>query len=390
MASISIMKQKDLVYTKQDSFVEIRHSRPLSDVLPRIKKLRENFDTINLSHQQKGILKLALGEIFDEIKLDKKILPFTLHSFNIAEIDKLKDEEIPRFLIYRYRYETFPQRFKLDDFPPCLQIEPASICNYRCLFCYQVDGEFTKKGNGMMGTMSFDLFKQIIDQAEGRCEAITLASRGEPLICPDFEPMIKYASGKFLAIKLNTNAWFLDEKLCYAILEAGVNTVVFSADASSEPAYSRLRVNGKLEKVYANIKKFRDIREKYFPESRVITRVSGVKVPSADSLEDMEKFWGELVDQVAFVNYNPWENSYEKPINSIDFPCSDLWRRMFVWWDGTVNPCDSDYKSKLKIGSVSENSISRLWNSESYSRLRSAHLEQKRGECSPCNKCVVI
>ena len=384
------MKQKDLVYTKQDSFVEIRHSRPLSDVLPRIKKLRENFDTINLSHQQKGILKLALGEIFDEIKLDKKILPFTLHSFNIAEIDKLKDEEIPRFLIYRYRYETFPQRFKLDDFPPCLQIEPASICNYRCLFCYQVDEEFTKKGNGMMGTMSFDLFKQIIDQAEGRCEAITLASRGEPLICPDFEPMIKYASGKFLALKINTNAWFLDEKLCYAILEAGVNTVVFSADASSEPAYSRLRVNGKLEKVYANIKKFRDIREKYFPESRVITRVSGVKVPSADSLEDMEKFWGELVDQVAFVNYNPWENSYEKPINSIDIPCSDLWRRMFVWWDGTVNPCDSDYKSKLKIGSVSENSISRLWNSESYSRLRSAHLEQKRGECSPCNKCVVI
>ena len=384
------MKQKDLVYTKQDSFVEVRHSSPLSDVLPRIKKLRENFDAINLPHQQKCILKLALGEIFGETKLDKKILPFTLHTFNFAEIDKLRDEEIPRFLIYRYRYETFPQRFKLDDFPPCLQIEPASICNYRCLFCYQVDGEFTKKGNGMMGTMSFDLFKQIIDQAEGRCEAITLASRGEPLICPDFEPMIKYASGKFLAIKLNTNAWFLDEKLCYAILEAGVNTVVFSADASSEPAYSRLRVNGKLEKVYANIKKFRDIREKYFPESRVITRVSGVKVPSADSLEDMEKFWGELVDQVAFVNYNPWENSYEKPINSIDIPCSDLWRRMFVWWDGTVNPCDSDYKSKLKVGNLSENSISRLWNSESYSRLRSAHLEKKRGECSPCNKCVVI
>jgi radical SAM protein with 4Fe4S-binding SPASM domain len=390
MASISIMKQKDLVYAKQDSFVEIRHSRPLSDVLPRIKKLRENFDAINLSHQQKSILKLALGEIFDEIKLDKKILPFTLHSFNIAEIDKLKDEEIPRFLIYRYRYETFPQRCKLDDFPPCLQIEPASICNYRCLFCYQVDEEFTKKGNGMMGTMSFDVFKQIIDQAEGRCEAITLASRGEPLVCPDFEPMIKYASGKFLALKLNTNAWFLDEKLCYAILEAGVNTVVFSADAASEPAYSRLRVNGKLEKVYANIEKFRDIRAKYFPKSRVITRVSGVKVPSADSLEDMEKFWGELVDQVAFVNYNPWENSYEKSINSIDIPCSDLWRRMFVWWDGTVNPCDSDYKSKLKVGNLSENSISRLWNSESYSRLRSAHLEKKRGECSPCNKCVVI
>ena len=26
----------------------------------------------------------------------------------------------------------------------------------------------------------------------------------------------------------------------------------------------------------------------------------------------MKKFWGGLVDQVAFVDYNPWENSYEK------------------------------------------------------------------------------
>ena len=26
----------------------------------------------------------------------------------------------------------------------------------------------------------------------------------------------------------------------------------------------------------------------------------------------MENLWGELVDQVAFVDYNPWENCYEK------------------------------------------------------------------------------
>ena len=191
-----------------------------------------------------------------------------------------------------------------------------------------------------MGMMSLDLFKRIIDQAEGRCEAITLASRGEPLICPDIKAMIRYAGGKFLALKLNTNAWFLDEKFCYAILEAEVNTLVFSADAASEPNYSKLRVNGSLQKIYENIKLFNGIRKKHFPESKIITRVSGVKVPETDNLEDMEKFWGELVDQVAFVKYNPWENSYDQPVNYIKEPCSDLWRRMFVWWDGKVNPCD--------------------------------------------------
>ena len=378
------------IYKKQNSFSEIHHRDELQDVLPRIKKLDRGLEEINLTSYQKKILKIAIGEIFGRIKPLDNASPFGLHSFNMAEIQKLSDAELPRFLFYRYRYEMFPQRLQIDEFPPCLQIEPASICNYRCLFCYQIDEEFTKKNNGMMGIMSLDLFKRVIDEAQGKCEAVTLASRGEPLICPDFGPMIKYAGGKFLALKLNTNAWFLNEKLCYAILEAGVNTVVFSADAASEPTYSRLRVNGNLEKVYANIKKFRDIREKYFPHSKVITRVSGVKVPSADSLEDMGKFWGELVDQVAFVNYNPWENSYKQVVNEITTPCSDLWRRMFVWWDGTVNPCDVDFKSTLSMGNLKSDSLSGLWKSSKYTSLRESHQEKKRSQCEPCARCAFV
>ena len=53
--------------------------------------------------------------------------------------------------------------------------------------------------------------------------------------------------------------------------------------------------------------------------------------------------WGDLVDQVAFVNYVPTENVYEMDENSITDPCSDLWRRMFIWWDGKVNPCEIDF-----------------------------------------------
>jgi len=384
------MEQDDTVYIKQNSFVEIRHRRVLGDVLPRIKKLQENFDAIVLPQNQKNVLKTALEEIFEEPRLGKNVAPFALHSFNIAEIEKLTEEELPRFLLYRYRYEMFPQRLQLDDFPPCLQIEPTSICNYRCLFCYQIDEEFTQKSNGMMGSMSLDLFKKIIDQAEGRCEAVTLASRGEPLICPDIEAMLRYAGGKFLALKLNTNAWFLNEKLCHAILESEINTVVFSADAASEPSYSRFRVNGKLEKVYNNIKRFRDIRARHYPMARVLTRVSGVQVPGSSGLEDMENFWGDLVDQVAFVKYNPWENSYEQAINNTKKPCSDLWRRMFVWWDGKVNPCDVDFKSHLCIGNVESDSLSNLWKSSEYMFLRDSHRKENRAQCEPCVRCTFI
>ena len=378
------------VYKKQNSFINIRYSHSVQDVIPRIKKLQNSLDSLTLTPYQNNIVTRAITDILDPDQGAQNTSLFTLHSFNISEIEKLTDQELPRFLFYRYRYEVFPQQLQLDEFPPCLQIEPASICNYRCVFCYQVDTSFSKKNNGMMGTMSFDLFKSLIDDAEGNCEAISLASRGEPLICPDIEKMLAYTEGKFLALKLNTNAWFLDEAKCHAILKAGVNTVVFSAESSSEPNYSRFRVGGQLERVVQNIKRFHEIRVKQYPHSTTISRISGVKVPGSDDIDHMERFWGDWVDQVSFVDYNPWENTYQQPINSITTACSDLWRRMFVWWDGSVNPCDSDYKSTLCVGKASKNGLSSLWRSQQYEKLRDNHKNQKRQQCNPCDRCSVI
>ena len=196
--------------------------------------------------------------------------------------------------------------------------------------------------------------------------------------------------GKFLNLKLNTNASLLDESKCHAILQSGVKTLVFSADAAEEPLYSQLRVGGKLAIVLANVKRFQKIRATQYPDSRIITRVSGVKLNNQQNLDSMQKLWGDLVDQVAFVNYNPWENTYQRPVNDITTPCSDLWRRMFIWWDGKVNPCDVDYKSTLSVGSLLNTPLSQLWTGSGYSGLRDMHLTKSRGQPEPCRRCTVI
>ena len=64
---------------------------------------------------------------------------------NFSEQFLLSDEELPRYLFHRYRYEIFPTANRLDNYPPYLQIEPSSICNYRCVFCYQTDEKFSEK-----------------------------------------------------------------------------------------------------------------------------------------------------------------------------------------------------------------------------------------------------
>ena len=92
----------------------------------------------------------------------------------------IADIDIPRYLYHRYRYEIYPEKI-LDQYPPYLQIEPSSICNYRCIFCYQTDLSFSNKKSNHMGTMSLDMYKNIVDQAYGNIEFLSLASRGEPL-----------------------------------------------------------------------------------------------------------------------------------------------------------------------------------------------------------------
>lgn len=315
---------------------------------------------------------------------------FTISLYTAQELARLEDKDIMHYLFHRYRYVTYPVSKTLDDWPPCLQIEPASVCNFRCKFCYQSDESFSSKGSGHMGIMSLDCFKKIVDQIEGKIEFVTLASRGEPLLARDFIPMIEYTKGKFLSLKVNTNGSILTETQSHAMLASGVATLVFSADSADEALYKELRVNGDFKKTLKNIEIFRDIRAKHYPDSKIVTRVSGVMVNSKkQNINSMLKVWGELVDQVSFVKYSPWERIYQAQINDITESCSDLWRRMFVWYDGSVCPCDNDYKATLKVGSILDKNISQLWRSKEYESLRKTHLDKNRGEIEPCKRCVV-
>jgi len=380
------------IYKKHNSFFSFK-SKNINQKQTAINRILElNKKKIGLSNfsiDHKKILDNAISDLNSGLNNNKKSA-FNLSENVIAEIKSFEDKDLLKYVVHRYRYEIFPQTKIIDEYPPCLQIEPSSICNFRCVFCFETDKTFTNKKNGHMGRMTLDLFKKIIDQAENNVEFITLASRGEPLACKEITQMLEYTRGKFLNLKINTNASMLDEKKSHAILSGGVKTIVFSADAADEKLYSELRVNGKLKDVLRNIERFQKIRESQYSTNPIITRVSGVKFSKKQNFLSMKNLWNGLVDQVAFVEYNPWENSYLKSPNKIKTPCSDLWRRMFIWWDGKANPCDVDYKSILSVGNYPAKKLNKIWTSEAYENLRKKHKTEKRQSVKPCSSCMVI
>lgn len=315
---------------------------------------------------------------------------YVLEGHELVELDRIADSDLLRYLFYRYKYNMYPELKIADDYPPCLQIEPSSVCNFRCVMCYQTDDAFTQPKSGFMGYMALDVFKNIIDQAEGNIEAITLASRGEPLLNRHIADMLDYCRGKFLGLKVNTNASMLTERICHALLSSDVQTIVFSIDAADKELYERIRVRGHFDRLLENLDRFNDIKAKHYPDSQTITRISGVKINELQGIESMERQWADYADVIAFTNYTPWQSSYENAENDITEPCTELWRRMFVWQDGVANPCDYDYKSTLSKWTVADASVSEIWTSDGYNELRAHHLGGTRSEVEPCKRCISV
>ena len=365
------------IYKKHHSFKNF-YSSKMEDVA----KIQKERAIILLKNTDDKILKNAKKCLENDNEL------FSLTPFIAEEMSTIEDDQILNYLYHRYRYDVFPQKKIIDEYPPYLQIEPSSICNFKCMFCYQTHPYF--KENQNLGTMDFLTFKKIIDEIEGKIQFISLASRGEPLVCRDIDKMLRYCNGKFLGLKVNTNASLLNKDHSRALLSGGVKTIVFSVDAHCPELYDKYRKKGYFEKVYSNITKFNEIKSSEFPDSNVITRISGVKVEPSQSMPEMIKKWSNLVDQITYVNYNPWEDIYSANPNSCSEACSDLWRRLFIWYNGDANPCDTDFKSSLSVGNINTKSVCELWNSTKMNDYRSTHLSGRRQFMEPCRRCSVI
>ena len=352
----------------------------------------ESFDKPELINVLKdSIVKISPN---DKIILETIISNFEKDDFSLItpqQIHFLKKNPKSiwaEYIIFRYKFINFPKDHIDSETPSHLIVEPVSACNIRCIMCFQVDESFS--GNKeFMGNMDLELFKKVIDDAENiGIQAVTLSGRGEPTLHPRLGDMLDYCKGKFFDLKMNTNATRLNETLMHKIIEAGVTDLVFSVDSYEKDEYERIRVLGKFDEIVTNIKKFKEINDRY-SDSKCATRISGVKIDKKQNIEEFTKFWNNYVDHVVMVEMSERWDTYNNQVEHAGIqPCNFLWGEMYVWYDGKCNPCDVDYKSELLVGNIKENSIKDIWNGELYKKLRSSHLSGKRNECFPCDRCT--
>lgn len=331
-------------------------------------------------------------ELFNQFKIKKKFdFPINKHMELFIVKNQKNIRKIIKYIIFRYKFYIAGKNKINLGYPPYLLIEPVSTCNLRCPFCFQTDKSFTKKP--FMGVIDFDFFKKIIDQANKLgTGAVTIASRGEPTMHKQFIEMLEHLNQKenIFEIKTNTNGTYLTEKMCHAIFKNNVTQVVISSDHYIKKDYERLRLGSNFEKVVKNVDMLFNIRKEFYPDSFTEIRISGIDNERNLDREKFKNFWIKRCDHVtASFPLERWNTYENKVLPNIKDPCENLWDRMYVWFDGKVNPCDADYKSYLSYGSAKEYDLKELWNNKAISKTREQHTKKNRNEINPCDRCGV-
>lgn len=271
----------------------------------------------------------------------------------------------------------------MENFPLFLDVEVTNACNLKCPFCATTiwNKKFKK------GFIEKSHVEKIIDEGvkEG-LYGVKFNIRGEPLLHPLIDHFVKYAKDRNLVdVYFNTNALLLTQDMSHKLIDAKLDRISISFEGHTKEVYENNRVGSDYEVVLENIKNLQSIKKKMkvdYPKVRVQT----VRLPGVD-LDEYEKFWEDLADEIACLDYKDMGEKNKGVISS--WRCPELWQRMAILWDGDIFPCNHDDEMLANLGNISSTSIKEAWVSDKIRYIREAHMSGNAHLIDACNGCYL-
>lgn len=303
-------------------------------------------------------------------------------NFHHAAGENLFDRQDAGFKKYRKKWEEWPRNFHSGEFPLFLDIEVTNECNLRCPFCQYA----SMRGKLKKGRISPEMIKKIIDEgADLGLYGVKFNIWGEPLMHPRIYEFVKYAKQKGLIdVYFNTNAVLLNEEACGKLIDAGLDRISISFEGYTKGVYEKYRLGSNYEKVLSNIEKLQASKKKLGVKHPKI-RIQTVLLPEIKGMaREYQDFWKQRVEEVGFLDY---EDINVKEGIRHPWACPQIWQRIGIWWDGTLSPCNKDFKASLSLGNIKEMTIREAWHCEKLNSLRQAHKNGKAFEVPACDTC---
>jgi MoaA/NifB/PqqE/SkfB family radical SAM enzyme len=157
----------------------------------------------------------------------------------------------------RYHEQVTGERSEVAPRPPvCLYLEVTNRCNLLCTTCPRTYEELEPPAD-----MSWDLFASIVDQVPDLARAV-LHGVGEPMLVASLPRMVEYLKDRGVHVLFNTNGTVLSERNGRALIDAGLDELRVSLDASNRESFKAIRGRDYFGRIIRNVRAFRELQER--------------------------------------------------------------------------------------------------------------------------------
>lgn len=300
-------------------------------------------------------------------------------------------------------------------------IELSYNCNLSCAMC-----GFGKHVNPFHKDkfMSFEKYKQVLNQLENRTRSIRLNGRGESTIHPQFIEIVEFTKNCFphLGINLFSNFSFRNDKILKALIENEVQLFI-SLDSTNTEELQQLRRGAKLSYIESNLKGLASIKIRPFiiftiqednihrildianfahkhnchiiyntirRDEGIDTFVEKVRLEKHNIIDQLEKVNRLYTssdlrclcpDQLAG---EPLPLTSQTKTHGTLSSCPALQKELCVLFDGTVTPCNMF--NPYVYGNIFNQSLKEIWNGTE--RLSFLESHKTHFYCKNCSNLV--
>lgn len=182
----------------------------------------------------------------------------------------------------RYFESIAPARAKQAEREPvCLYLEVTNRCNLLCTTCPRTYVELEPPAD-----MDWDLFTSIVDQVPSVRRAV-LHGVGEPMLVKNLPQMVRYLKDRGVYTLFNTNGTLLTERNGRAMIEAGLDEMRVSLDASNPTSYLAVRGKNYFARILHNVRRFRELQER---EGHDLPKVSAWLTGLKETIAELPDF----------------------------------------------------------------------------------------------------
>ena len=301
-----------------------------------------------------------------------------------------------------------PLANRLEQWPGALLLDITNRCNAKCVWCPNPD--LTN-----VGAMSMDVYRKIINDFGSRGGVVTFGTFGEPLMDKHMQERIEYLKlfPKIHKVEVLTNGFFLNEKIVPILLENNVGVDIsldeldrqtfedvkkMSFDVVCENIVAFLKANSKMARpvpVNIRIKTLKTVEETMEQELFKIIASHDCSIVLNSIDDNIISNWAGKLDKDTFIKEyeistkNKTRYTHKRFNQTNVAPCTQLWKWMVVYWDGSVVLCCADMFSQTTVGDLKTHSITEIWNSPKMKKYRDQMVKRQRFDIALCQDCDI-